>query len=311
MASLQLSDRRSRLVGIALVSSSSVFFGTIPIFAAVLSRAGVGVWVQVAARFTVSALIFSAGFLLITGKRPPLPSRADLLFPLVNGTLLLLAFATYILSIALGTPPNKVIVISFLFPLFAVLFGGIFLKEPLTLRKWAALAVGFAGIVLTLEVWTLDSLASIQIGDLFALMNSVMVGLILVVGRWGRSRRRIPPLNLTLWSFGVALGLLSILGLLDILLNGGAQIAQQLAFDRADPGLILGLLGIATLSTAIPYLLMYTGLGRVHSSLAGILLLPEVIAVFIMSAIFLGQPVGGWQVAGAAVILLAGLMVMR
>ncbi|MCC7207664.1 MAG: EamA family transporter [Anaerolineae bacterium] len=298
-------------LGITLVSLSSVFFGTISIFAALLSRAHVGPWLQVLSRFLISAIVFAVGYALVCRQPPPLPTRRQAVYPVLNGALLLFAFATYILSVAMGTPPSKLVVIGFLFPLWATLLGALLLGEKLTRRKLLALAVGFTGIAFTLEIWRVESLRNLQLSDFFALCNSIATGFILVSGRWIRSRANIPSLHLSLWSFTVAVGLIALLALLDGLLNGGAGVAAQFSFDAAAVGPWIGLLAIALLSTAIPYGLMYAGLGRVPSSLAAILLMPEVITVFALSGLFLGQPVGVYQVIGAAIIIAAGAMVAR
>lgn len=299
----------SRLAGIALLTGASVFFGTIPIFATSLSRSGVGAWLQVAARLGVSALIFAAAITLTTRRVVRLPARAEWFFPVVNGVLVLAAFASYIIAISLGVTPAKAVLITYLYPAVSAILGGIFLREALTRRKIAAIGIGLVGVAITLEVWSIEGLSRFGWGEVLIFLNAFFSGALVTFGRWGRSHKQIAPMYLTLWSFGVGLALMLALAGMAILLGGGEYVSAQLVFDGGDPALPLGLLGLAILGTAIPYLMMYTGLGRVPSNIAGILLLPEVISVFLFSALFLRQHITLWQLVGGAIILSASLLI--
>jgi len=90
----------------------------------------------------------------------------------------------------------------------------------------------------------------------------------------------------------------------------GGGLHAQFTF-KASPSVPFLFFGLAFLGTAIPYGAFYFGIGRLPSGIASLLMLPEVIAVFIFSAIFLGQPITGAQLVGGAIIMSAGLLVSR
>lgn len=131
--------------GIIMVVSASIFYGTIPIFSSLLSREGVGVWIQVGARLGITALIFGLIGIGFNGQMrlmSLLPSRRNLRFALLNGAFVMGAFVTYIAAVARSTP-TKVVLISYLYPLFVLILARIFLGEPLTASRIGALLLGW------------------------------------------------------------------------------------------------------------------------------------------------------------------------
>lgn len=300
--------------GIIMVVSASIFYGTIPIFSSLLSREGVGVWIQVGARLGITALIFGLigiGFKGQMRLMSLLPSRRNLRFALLNGAFVMGAFVTYIAAVARSTP-TKVVLISYLYPLFVLILARIFLREPLTASRIGALLLGVVGIAITVEVWTaVKDLRTLSTGDLLALLNAVTTSGAVLIGRWWRSREETPALNVTFWTVLGGFFWLLVLALLDTILNGGAEITRQIVFPSTGLQAVLLLSALAVLGTAVPYFLFYTGLGRVPSSAASILMLPEVISVFVFSAIFLGQGIALPQLVGGAVILTAGALTTR
>ena len=79
-------------------------------------------------------------------------------------TFLLIAFSLM--------PLASAIAINFSAPLFATLVSALLLKEAVGLARWAALLVGFCGVLIV----TQPGAETFQIGALFALANAVLYG---------------------------------------------------------------------------------------------------------------------------------------
>jgi drug/metabolite transporter (DMT)-like permease len=86
-------------------------------------------------------------------------------------TSLLIAFSLMPLASATA--------ISFSSPLFATLASALLLKEAVGLSRWAALLIGFCGVLIV----TSPGAETFQIGALFALVNAVLYGSVTVAVR--------------------------------------------------------------------------------------------------------------------------------
>ncbi len=296
--------------GTALTILSGVSFGALPLFVTWLSRAGVGVWLQVAVRLLVSIAVFAVILLKVApGNARPISLR-QWAFVAFNGFLMVAAFTTYVLSISLGTPPAKAILLVYLYPVFVALLGSRTLGERLTWRRRLGIATGVLGAAVMVEFWTIRSLGQIQPGDFLALGNSIVYAGVVVLGRRGSVREGIRPLALTMWSFVFGLGWLALAGLAMKSANWGGEVLLGLP-QVVTLRTVGDFLGIAIFGTAIPYSLMYAGLHRTEATKASVLLLVEPISVIVMSALFLGQAMGLWQAVGGAIILGAAMLASR
>ena len=75
------------------------------------------------------------------------------------------------------------------------------------------------------------------------------------------------------------------------------------------PDALLSLLALIFAATITPYGLLAMGLRKVKASRAGIILLIEPVSVMIMGVLILNQPLTPWDLAGAALILSATVLV--
>lgn len=77
-----------------------------------------------------------------------------------------------------------------------------------------------------------------------------------------------------------------------------------------DGGLIAKGLGIAVLSSVLPYSLELVALRRLSAQVFGILLSLEPAAAALAGLLILGQRLGGWQLVGMALVVLASAIVL-
>jgi S-adenosylmethionine uptake transporter len=98
-------------------------------------------------RFAWGALYSTAVFLR---SRQRLPDRHAVAAQFVRALVSLAAILGFVLALA-ALPLANAIVLTYSTPIFMVLFGRLLLGEPITSRALAAIAIGFAGIIVTLS----------------------------------------------------------------------------------------------------------------------------------------------------------------
>lgn len=161
--------------GIACMVLATMMFAT----ASALTKWQVGLYPVgevVFARSISSLLVGGAVMLPMTGfsvfaTRRPRDHLARGLSQATSQTLFALAFTLMPLAGAVS--------INFSAPLFAALISILWLKERATFARWAALLIGFAGVLIV----TNPGANSFTLGALFALGNAVMYGSVTVAVR--------------------------------------------------------------------------------------------------------------------------------
>jgi len=176
-ASFQSSRRHSDHVprGIGCMVLATMLFST----ASALTKWQVGIYPvgEVVFSRSLSSLVVCAAVMLpMTGfsvyiTRRPWDHFARGLSQATSQTLFALAFTLMPLAGAVS--------INFSAPLFSALVSILWLKERATLARWAALLIGFAGVLIV----TNPGRNSFTLGALFALGNAVMYGTVTVAVR--------------------------------------------------------------------------------------------------------------------------------
>ncbi|MGA2916596.1 MAG: DMT family transporter [Sedimentisphaerales bacterium] len=284
------------------VALSGISFGTIPIFSALLREQNISVAFQVFFRLSVTAIILIPFMWYFKGYKLGVTKRHLTIFA-TNGLLIFGAFFTYISSIALGTPAAKAVLLTYIYPVFAVFLGMIFLKEGVSVSRLPCITLAMIGVAMVMELWSVENITKIRTGEILAIGNSFFYACIIVLGRYvGRECKDLHPLSTIFFSFVFALLWLAFVTF--ILQFTSLQI---LFFSLTDlhRAALPYLIGIGVLSTAIPYLLLYYGLRKIEAMTASLLLLLEPISVIIMSKAILDEPIKLWQIIGGICILLA------
>jgi drug/metabolite transporter (DMT)-like permease len=298
------------ITGIILTVSSAICFGALSLFVTLLSREGVGAWIQVGARLVASTVIFLVILLLFAPGALRIVTRRQFLLLLANGAVLLVAFTTFVLAIFLGTPAAKVVLIIYTYPIFVVLAASKILGEKITRKQRLAVLVGILGAAVVMKFWDVQGLLRPQPGDLVAIGNTVVYGALILLTRRCTSQEQIHPLALNFWSVIFALMWLvpGVIGVLAWQGTGGPLLTLP---DDVGTGTLLNLLGLVVLGTVVPYGLMNAGLQRTEAGTASVLMLAEPVSVLAISAVFLHQPIDLWNIVGGAIILIAGFLAAR
>lgn len=147
---LSTDTRRNRLVGIALVSATTLSFATLDCGAKWLVRSLPVievVWLRFAAHVLFTALLFapSRGWALVRTRKPAMQALRVAFMCLMTGA----NFWTlqYLQLAETGS-------IQFAVPILIALASGPLLGERIDARRWAAIVVGFAGVLVILRPGT-------------------------------------------------------------------------------------------------------------------------------------------------------------
>lgn len=187
-------------------------------------------------------------------------------------------------------PLAEATTISFTVPIFATIFGALFLKEPTGWHRWGAVAAGFAGVLIVAQP---GSGQIPPLGALVGLISALMIAIIAIqlrqLGRTENAGTTVfwfsvlscIPLGLAYPLFAASHDALTWALLFGIGVVGGIG---QIAFSAA--------LRFAPVSAVMP--MDYSGL--VWSTLFGWLLF--------------GTLPGGWTFVGAPIIIASGLYIV-
>ncbi|MCG2770220.1 MAG: DMT family transporter [Anaerolineae bacterium] len=303
-------NRSSKASGTALLLGAGISFGTIPLWVTWMAQDGIGAWAQTSARIGIPVLILVVFVLPFARDSLRIASGRNLRLLILNGLLMLISNVTYISSMTLGTPPTKAILLNQMSPLYVALIGALLLGEKLTRRRLAAVLIGLAGTATLLQVWDIQGMLNFQPGDMLAMVTGVTYATMVVFGRWSGIQEGSHPLKLSFWTFIFALSWLILLALIVSITLGPEVVALQ--FPRSvSPRTVASAVGLALLGSGVPFTLMYLGLSRTEAGTASILLLSEPVGVFVLSFLWLGQPIDLWQILGGVLVLSAGVLVAR
>lgn len=294
--------------GYAFVAASALAFGLLPILLSLISKANTGAAVQVVSRLIVGVLFLLVWNLIFRNGILPAKHERNPSLILFNGFTLLAAFLTYNISIKLGTPPVKAILLVYTSPILTIFLSAMFLGEKLNIYRVLATIAGVTGVFIAMGFWRVEGLLEFGPGDFFALANSLFTTLLLILGRRTSTYHETNPLVSLQWSLTAALALAVLIGIPVWLISPGNPVLWAVTFNGES---LLSLVGLGLFGTVLPYVLLYSGLRYLQASRSALVLLLEPVTVFVLQMIILRQPVEWWQVVGGMVILGAGLLARK
>jgi drug/metabolite transporter (DMT)-like permease len=266
-------------------------FATIPIFATYGYAAGVATLPMLAWRFLLTiATLWS--FLGATRRLAALPA------PRVLGLLGMgVAYVAMTLLYFEALRHSSISTLTLLFysyPVFVTLLAVLFLREPMTRIKSAALLLALAGCVIVLR----PSGKADWRGALLALAASLLYSAYMIVGT--RLTRGVDPFLSTAW-----------------IMTATAAIFIAAAAARGEMGAVRGaaawgsVLGLAVVATVMADGSFFAGLSRTGASRAAILSTVEPLFTILLSAWLLGEVIPPALFLGGALILGSVLLIHR
>lgn len=286
--------------------ASSFFYSTLDLFAVILTRLNIVPFNQILWRSifgTVTSLIlFKVIFKInLSIKRTELP------YIYINSLLMLGGFITFILSIYLGTPIAKAVALIYSYPISIIILSYLFFKDIPTLKQLIALGLSLISVTFILELWKIKNLTNITPGELMALINSVFYSLMIIYGKLLKKRIHMHPVKTTAYSLVFLIPQLILIG--SIFSYFGLTILQPIiTLDFSLYGW-LALLGIGFFGTTLSFGFLYAGVSHVQSTVAGLLLITELVWATIWGVFLFNQPLTFWMIAGIIGVIISVLLI--
>lgn len=189
--------------------------------------------------------------------------------------------------------------ILFLYPTMVIALSAAWLKERIRGRQVAALGVSYAGIGLVFveHVQGGGPQRDLALGSALVFASALVYSVFLI----GSSRvvHRFGAVRFTAWGMLVA----TVLGTLQFGLTHGVGALRM-------PTPVYGIAAVmAIVSTVLPAVLMSEGLRRIGANQAALVGTIGPVITMLLGALVLGETIGPWQIAGAALVL-AGVLVI-
>jgi drug/metabolite transporter (DMT)-like permease len=276
--------------GAAYIVVSAICFGTMAIMARVAYAAGVDTTTLLALRFTLAAVILVAIALV---RRERWPKNRTLFALILLGALGYGGQSfTFFTALTLA-PAGLVALLLYLYPALVTVLSTLVLREKLTRRKLAALAIALFGTALTIGPTAAASPLGIALGVGAAAIYAVYI----VAGsRLGARVAPRPMATVVVASAGAVFAV--------------AALARGPVWPQTPSGW-LAVVGIAVLSTVVAIVLFFAGLERIGPTRAAVLSTIEPLCTVLLAAVFLGERIAPWQLIGGALILTAVVLLAR
>ena len=279
-----------RLIGVLLVALSAACFGTNAIFARMAYDTGTNPETFLFIRFLIASPVM---FIIMMARGRTIP-RGKLLVSLVLIGGIGLAGTTFCFYTAIQVAPvNLVIVIAYMYPTIVTLLSAVFLKQPITGYKIAALLMTFVGILFIIG-W--DS-GGYFLGIVLATTTAIFYSLYLIFGSF--SIQRAGPFSA---STVIILSSTAIFGI--IVAIQGPQF----------PEFVSGWLAIfagALISTVIGLVAFFAGLKRIDTANAAIISTFEVVVAVALAIIILGEAISLPKIIGGCLIISAVMLLAK
>lgn len=175
-------------------------------------------------------------------------------------------------------------------PIFYILIGSVVLREKLSARKLACVAVAFCGMILVTGVLQTGFKISELKGALFGITGGFFYAMVVLINKYIKD---ISPVNTTI----VQLALVSVIMLPYSWLTGAFA-----EMNVTTTGLIC-LVILGALHTGIAYIIYFDSVNKLSTQTVGILSYIDPVEAVLLSAFFLHEPVTVYTVAGAVLIL--------
>ncbi len=175
-------------------------------------------------------------------------------------------------------------------PVFYILAGAVVLREKLTTKKVACVAVSFCGMILVSGVLQIGFHISELKGAVFGVTGGFFYAMVVLINKYMKD---ISPVNTTI----MQLALVSVIML--------PYSAATGAFREVNVTLIgvICLLILGVLHTGIGYIIYFDAVNKLPAQTVGILSYIDPVEAVMLSAFLLKEPVNIYTVIGAVMIL--------
>ncbi|MBK7954876.1 MAG: DMT family transporter [Candidatus Accumulibacter sp.] len=284
------SAARARLVGFVCIVASAVSFGVMPIFAKLAYAEGVDLPSLLFLRFALAGLLMAA---LMQLRRMVWPQGRNLLLLIAMGGLGYFGQSLCYFAALQHASAGLTALLLYLYPAIVTVLSALLARRRLSLLRMLAVAAALLGTALAVG----GSLAGSPLGILLGVAAALIYSVYILVGE------RVTPVVGAMPAATVIM-LAAALSFAVIMWSRGAALPVSPVAWAAVGGIVL-------FSTVVGMITFFAGMARLGAADAATLSTLEPVVTVLLAAIFLGETVGGWQIAGGGIILAAVIVLAR
>ena len=266
-------------------------WGVINLFVKTLSAAGLGSLQIALGRLAAAALIFSV-FLLIRDRSAFRISLRDIWMFIGTGVVSVVFFNLCYFYTMIHGQASIAVVLLYTSPVFVMLFSALLFGEKISSRKICALILTVTGCVFVSGIIT-GKLSITPLVLLSGIASGMLYALYTIFGRYALAK--YSTYTVTVYTFILAFAA-------SVFFGDAPGLIHAL---RADPSLILWILGLAVVSTVFPYFLYTWGLQHMESGKAAILVAVEPVVGALIGMTVFREPHDLYKLIGIALIIAA------
>jgi drug/metabolite transporter (DMT)-like permease len=267
--------------GRAFAVAAGVAYGTLGIFGKLFFDQGGKTFTLLVFRFAGGSLVFLA---IALARRRPWPARRETVLSILLGPAQFAATVCLFIGFAHASP-GLVVLLFYVYPLLVTVGAGAIFGETLGARRAALLAVGMAGIALTVGVPQSTSIVGIVCGLAAGAFTAIFI----------LGSRHVMMRGVDAFQFvALAYSATSVLMVAAALVHG--------VDHTAGPALTYALL-VVVAGTVVPALFFYSAVRLIGAGAAARLATIEPLTAVLLSFLVLGDSLSVGQIAGGAVLL--------
>ncbi|MBD3219253.1 MAG: EamA family transporter [candidate division Zixibacteria bacterium] len=284
---------------------AGVFYGTIPIFATLLSRYQVSTVEQIFIRLALSISIFLV-YVLVSQRRSLRLQRGDYLHFFFFGLAGIALFFTFYVTAAVMASVTMAVLLLYTQPIFTLLLSRLLYKRQIQAAGYIGILLALFGVAVIFRVWDIKW-ADFGLGHIFGLMTGLLYSVYIIF--MSRKTPKYNTLTVTFWSFLFGLiWLLPLWFVMHLIFKNPVITGLDISLP-ANAWLLL--LAFTICTNIIAYLTFNHGMKTVEPHRAGVLVLSEPLVAIILGAALLGQLLLWTDLIGGILILASFLIVKR
>jgi drug/metabolite transporter (DMT)-like permease len=280
-----------RLIGVFLIAVSASCFGAMAIFARLAYEAGTDPITVLFLRFTIAGIFMVT---VIAVKGIAFPRGRTLVSLTLMGGLGYVGFSLAFFTALTMAPAGLVAILLYLYPAFVTILAIVFLKKQITILKFVALSMTFAGTVLIVG---LESGSGQILGIVLGITAAVLYSIYIVVGSQViLNAGAFPASTIVIISAGV--------------IFSGVAAVKGVQFPATLIGWV-SVFGIALVSTAIAIVTFFAGLKKIDPASASMISTLEPVVTIVLAVVILGETMTIPKILGGIIILVAVVLLAR
>ena len=281
---------RARLAGSICIVASAAGFGAMPIFGKLAYAEGVDLPSLLFLRFALAGGLLAVVMLM---RALPWPRGSNLLLLIAMGGLGYVGQSFCYFAALQHASAGLTALLLYLYPAIVTVLSALLARRRLSLPRMLAVATALLGTGLAVG----GSLDGSVLGILLGVGAALIYSLYILVGE------RVTPVTGAMPSATVIMLSAAMVYGLIVFWQGPAFPYSSTAWAAVG--------GIALFSTVVAIIAFFAGMARLGAADAATLSTLEPVVTVVLAALFLGEAVGGWQLAGGAIILAAVIVLAR